>query len=224
MTMEDVWKDISLASLCDRSSPAAAAAAGSSSANPAAFRSFIFQDFMAAGSAKVAPSPLATDLVPPPPATLSLSSSGSDHFQQYQVQNSTATTSTNATPPKLLMKPNPQSLHSATTMPSSSLISFSNKSASEALDSSPYCKKRVVERNGESSRHVRHKRMIKNRESASRSRARKQAYTSELEVKIEQLREENARLKRQQEKFCSPTPEAPAPAPAPATLKRAHSI
>lgn len=45
----------------------------------------------------------------------------------------------------------------------------------------------------------RQKRMIKNRESAARSRARKQAYTHELENKVSRLEEENARLKRQQE-------------------------
>ncbi|XP_020208498.1 ABSCISIC ACID-INSENSITIVE 5-like protein 2 [Cajanus cajan] len=42
----------------------------------------------------------------------------------------------------------------------------------------------------------RQKRMIKNRESAARSRARKQAYTQELENKVSQLEEENERLRR----------------------------
>lgn len=45
----------------------------------------------------------------------------------------------------------------------------------------------------------RQKRMIKNRESAARSRARKQAYTHELENKISRLEEENERLRRQKE-------------------------
>eukprot|EP00250_Pteridium_aquilinum_P035531 c9594_g1_i1 orf=205-1473(+) len=44
----------------------------------------------------------------------------------------------------------------------------------------------------------RQKRMIKNRESAARSRARKQAYTVELEAEVTLLKEENARLKKQQ--------------------------
>ncbi|CAN1134118.1 ABSCISIC ACID-INSENSITIVE 5-like protein 1 [Linum perenne] len=47
---------------------------------------------------------------------------------------------------------------------------------------------RVVER--------RQKRMIKNRESAARSRARKQAYTVELEAELNQLKEENIQLKQ----------------------------
>ncbi|CAM0954916.1 unnamed protein product [Alopecurus aequalis] len=45
----------------------------------------------------------------------------------------------------------------------------------------------------------RQKRMIKNRESAARSRARKQAYTNELENKVSHLEEENVRLRRQKE-------------------------
>ncbi|CDY53679.1 BnaC04g52290D [Brassica napus] len=51
---------------------------------------------------------------------------------------------------------------------------------------------RVVER--------RQKRMIKNRESAARSRARKQqAYTHELEIKVSSLEEENEKLRRLKE-------------------------
>ncbi|CAK9235534.1 unnamed protein product [Sphagnum troendelagicum] len=44
----------------------------------------------------------------------------------------------------------------------------------------------------------RQRRMIKNRESAARSRARKQAYTVELEAEVNQLKEENSRLRKQQ--------------------------
>lgn len=57
----------------------------------------------------------------------------------------------------------------------------------------------------------RQKRMIKNRESAARSRARKQAYTNELENKVSRLEEENERLKKQKELekilFSAPLPE-----------------
>ncbi|KAM7468267.1 hypothetical protein LguiB_015829 [Lonicera macranthoides] len=42
----------------------------------------------------------------------------------------------------------------------------------------------------------RQRRMIKNRESAARSRARKQAYTVELEAELNQLKQENASLKQ----------------------------
>ncbi|KAB5539155.1 hypothetical protein DKX38_016688 [Salix brachista] len=57
----------------------------------------------------------------------------------------------------------------------------------------------------------RQKRMIKNRESAARSRARKQAYTNELENKISRLEEENERLRKLKELEnmlpCVPLPE-----------------
>ncbi|XP_020202775.1 bZIP transcription factor 27 isoform X2 [Cajanus cajan] len=46
---------------------------------------------------------------------------------------------------------------------------------------------------------TRNVRLMKNRESAARSRARKQAYEFELRQKIKQLQEENARLRRQQQ-------------------------
>ncbi|XP_031378924.1 ABSCISIC ACID-INSENSITIVE 5-like protein 2 [Punica granatum] len=58
----------------------------------------------------------------------------------------------------------------------------------------------------------RQKRMIKNRESAARSRARKQAYTHELENKVSRLEEENERLKRQREAE-KVVPSAPPPEP-----------
>ncbi|KAK9122538.1 hypothetical protein Sjap_012140 [Stephania japonica] len=53
-----------------------------------------------------------------------------------------------------------------------------------------------------------HKRMIKNRESAARSRARRKAYTNELENKISRLEEENRRLKEEKQSSspCVPTP------------------
>ncbi|XP_031497019.1 bZIP transcription factor TRAB1-like isoform X2 [Nymphaea colorata] len=47
----------------------------------------------------------------------------------------------------------------------------------------------------------RQRRMIKNRESAARSRARKQAYTMELEAEVAKLKEENMKLKKKQVHF-----------------------
>ncbi|XP_060176029.1 ABSCISIC ACID-INSENSITIVE 5-like protein 4 isoform X1 [Lycium barbarum] len=47
----------------------------------------------------------------------------------------------------------------------------------------------------------RHKRMIKNRESAARSRARKQAYTLQLEAEVEKLKEINEELQKKQAEF-----------------------
>ncbi|XP_006356586.1 ABSCISIC ACID-INSENSITIVE 5-like protein 4 [Solanum tuberosum] len=50
----------------------------------------------------------------------------------------------------------------------------------------------------------RHKRMIKNRESAARSRARKQAYTLELEAEVAKLKEINEELQEKQAEFIDP--------------------
>lgn len=47
----------------------------------------------------------------------------------------------------------------------------------------------------------RHRRMIKNRESAARSRARKQAYTTDLEQEVARLKEENEVLRIKQAKI-----------------------
>ncbi|CAL5418488.1 unnamed protein product [Camellia sinensis] len=64
----------------------------------------------------------------------------------------------------------------------------------------------------------RHKRLMKNRESADRSRARKQAYTNELENEVGRLLKENANLRRQLDKvlfggnFCSGSKKAHSPA------------
>uniref|UniRef100_I1QL12 BZIP domain-containing protein n=2 Tax=Oryza glaberrima TaxID=4538 RepID=I1QL12_ORYGL len=47
----------------------------------------------------------------------------------------------------------------------------------------------------------RQRRMIKNRESAARSRARKQAYTMELEAEVQKLKEQNMELQKKQEEI-----------------------
>ncbi|KAG7010348.1 ABSCISIC ACID-INSENSITIVE 5-like protein 1, partial [Cucurbita argyrosperma subsp. argyrosperma] len=60
----------------------------------------------------------------------------------------------------------------------------------------PSNKKRIVDGPTEVVVQRRQRRMIKNRESAARSRARKQAYTVELEAELKQLKEENVKLKQ----------------------------
>ncbi|CAJ1935958.1 unnamed protein product [Sphenostylis stenocarpa] len=55
-------------------------------------------------------------------------------------------------------------------------------------------KRRVVDEPVDKATLQKQRRMIKNRESAARSRERKQAYTSELEYLVQQLELENARL------------------------------
>ncbi|CAH9082704.1 unnamed protein product [Cuscuta epithymum] len=57
-------------------------------------------------------------------------------------------------------------------------------------------RKRIIDGPVEKVVERRQRRMIKNRESAARSRARKQAYTVELEAELNQLKEENSNLKQ----------------------------
>ncbi|KAL7092217.1 hypothetical protein ACP275_12G152100 [Erythranthe tilingii] len=57
-------------------------------------------------------------------------------------------------------------------------------------------RKRIIDGPVEKVVERRQRRMIKNRESAARSRARKQAYTVELEAELNQLKEENAHLQQ----------------------------
>ncbi|KAK7396069.1 hypothetical protein VNO78_16811 [Psophocarpus tetragonolobus] len=91
------------------------------------------------------------------------------------------------------------------TMPSSLMGALSDsQSAGKKRIASGDVVEKTVER--------RQKRMIKNRESAARSRARKQAYTQELEIKVSRLEEENERLRRQNE-IERVLPSAPPPDP-----------
>ncbi|KAF5731977.1 ABSCISIC ACID-INSENSITIVE 5-like protein 7 [Tripterygium wilfordii] len=59
-------------------------------------------------------------------------------------------------------------------------------------------KRRVEERPLDKATQQKQRRMIKNRESAARSRERKQAYTVELEALVSQLEEENAQLLKEE--------------------------
>ncbi|KAI4374904.1 hypothetical protein MLD38_012842 [Melastoma candidum] len=68
------------------------------------------------------------------------------------------------------------------------------------------CKKRVTE-NAVEFREKKFKRLMKNRESAARSRARKQAYTNELELEVARLQKENARLRRLREMLLANHPQ-----------------
>uniref|UniRef100_A0A803LIX0 BZIP domain-containing protein n=1 Tax=Chenopodium quinoa TaxID=63459 RepID=A0A803LIX0_CHEQI len=78
---------------------------------------------------------------------------------------------------------------SATSLLNSTCFSVKNKRMSEDQN--------IVD--GEIGVDQRHKRMMKNRESAARSRARRQAYTSQLEREHAELKEENAKLRKQQQ-------------------------
>ncbi|XWS14432.1 hypothetical protein CRYUN_Cryun35bG0009000 [Craigia yunnanensis] len=193
--MEEVWKDISLPSLNDR--PVGTVI---TSTNNPTFPTTILQDFLARPLNKELPrrSGVSNDtslaeetsffgsLAPTPGTILSLNS-GSD-FQYIESGDP--------------VRPNPAvNGHTAVATPSfgSSYNSTFHLVGSSAVFPS-FCKKRAQENNEDSDDH-RHKRMMKNRESAARSRARKQAYTNELELEVAHLLKENAKLRRNQEKL-----------------------
>lgn len=67
------------------------------------------------------------------------------------------------------------------------------------LNRSAHLRKRLAEGAVERTMERRQRRMIKNRESAARSRERKQAYTVELEDEVTQLKQENLKLKQKQD-------------------------
>ncbi|KAK1393537.1 Protein ABSCISIC ACID-INSENSITIVE 5 [Heracleum sosnowskyi] len=76
--------------------------------------------------------------------------------------------------------------------------SFGEKSpvSSDGIGTNKPGRKRIIDGPVERVIERRQKRMIKNRESAARSRARKHAYTIELEAELNQLKHENAYLRQ----------------------------
>lgn len=102
----------------------------------------------------------------------------------------------------------PSSIAIPTFKAESPLSSDGTGTSQGTMPLSPFCpsginvplRKRLAEGQLETVMERRQWRMIKNRESAARSRARKQAYTVELENELTELREENAKLKKKQER------------------------
>ncbi|XP_058090805.1 protein FD-like isoform X2 [Magnolia sinica] len=201
-TMEEVWKDISLTSLHVR--PTREDGPKSSST----FKGMILQDFLARpfkepstnavinspgidiglfGSSSPAAPP------PGPPTVLSLNSSPEfPYLDTLGFHN----------PPRDSNHPIRSQSHQCYPNAAASFVTDTPKAPFDAFGSSSgipsFCKKRLPE-SEDNSGDRRHKRMIKNRESAARSRARKQAYTNELELEVAHLMEENAKLRKQQQ-------------------------
>ncbi|XP_050134399.1 protein FD-like [Malus sylvestris] len=202
-TMEEVWKDINLASLTESTTQIRS----SSSSSPLLHvnlpngthrrhpncRNMTLQDFLARPFAHDSPA-AATALVssavsppsPLPPSSLRPPRSGFIDHHQLNPNNLSSSVSNSFSGCPF------ESLAAS----SSGLPSFGNRSFTESDHSN-------------SGGDGRHKRMIKNRESAARSRARKQACTNELELKVAFLMEENARLKRQQEHLIAAASQQP---------------
>ncbi|CAH8286404.1 unnamed protein product [Eruca vesicaria subsp. sativa] len=224
VTMEEVWKDINLASIHhlnhhsqhpQHNHEPRFSSLNHQNQNP----NSIFQDFLngplsqeptrlTMGSSSNSHTTTATSLfssspLAPPATVLSLNSGAGFEFLDNQAP---------------LVTPN-SNLHSHNHLTN---ISSFDTPFDALVTSTCFGKKRGQESN-EGSGNRRHKRMIKNRESAARSRARKQeflpshdgmisksflnfdshlqAYTNELELEVAHLKAENARLKRQQDQL-----------------------
>ncbi|KAJ0969880.1 hypothetical protein J5N97_022757 [Dioscorea zingiberensis] len=188
--MEEVWKDINLTTLHERPMTPPIIPIGprfhhhrtsilpsttNSTTTSQSFRGIILQDFLA-GAFKE-PTPLPPPPPPPPPPPL---------------------------PPTILsLNSGLDSHHRDGSNPDNGSLLYSQAFSDAAMDSGSFsfslCPQRRSSDVPPGDR--RHKRMIKNRESAARSRARKQAYTNELELEVAQLVEENAKLRRQHEEL-----------------------
>ncbi|KAF8054886.1 hypothetical protein N665_1309s0005 [Sinapis alba] len=153
VTMEEVWKEINLASLHQHRQLNVDHEPTLSNQNT---NNSIFKDFLNK-------KPLNQETPPPPPP-----SSSTLHRSLLP-------------PPETVLSLNPHSIN--THFDESARFGCLRKKRGQDCD--------------ESRGDRRYKRMIKNRESAARSRA----YTNELELAISHLQKENARLKRQEEEL-----------------------
>ena len=180
-TMEEVWKDINLSTLSESTTttgpPPPIRIRHQPTSSAANYRSMIFQDFLGRPFCNdpspttmvstQAPAtlygPATGSSLPPPPVTaLSLNSGPEFHFP-----DNSSTDPFRPNSHHHLQSTNPISNISSFTSPFESLGSSSNLFQS-------FGKKRFPNSSDNASGDRRHKRMIKNRESAARSRARKQ--------------------------------------------------
>ncbi|KAG0457037.1 hypothetical protein HPP92_021862 [Vanilla planifolia] len=193
-TMEELWKDINLSTLGHESVLSTPlvdhhkSSASAATVNRQSYRSIILQDFLA-GASKNPPSSTtaaaASDVPILPTTALSLSTSGLVLGAGFQYET---------------IKPNHCISNSTAPFFSDDVIGSPPPSALFSF----YSNKRPLETPSyiaSGDRH--HKRMMKNRESAARSRARKQAYTNELELEVAHLAEENSKLRKQNEELRS---------------------
>ncbi|KAF3445318.1 hypothetical protein FNV43_RR10493 [Rhamnella rubrinervis] len=203
-SMEQVWKDITLASDLHHHS---------TTISPTTLQDFLATPFHKhhppkkdASSSAAADTTFLPSLTPQPAGLLSFNS-GSGVVDLGFLESTNAST-------VQVRAADPQSRTVVNATPSNFVATY-NSALLDTLGSSSVfpsrtnnTKKRPKE-NGDASTDRRHKRLIKNRESAARSRARKQeswlsiyplAYTNELELEVAHLQEENARLRRQQTK------------------------
>ncbi|KAK1261439.1 Protein FD [Acorus gramineus] len=176
-TMDEVWKDINLSNLHDHHQQQPTM----DFRLPTTLQDFLSRPFHTPSSAppNMGPPPPQPPPPPPPHAMLSLKSNMNNFLYMDPLQT------TNTGPSAAI---------------ANSDVSFEGGDVGSSGGLFSFYKRRLPEQDAISSDR-RHKRMIKNRESAARSRSRKQAYAHELEIEVKKLTDLNARLRRQQEEL-----------------------
>lgn len=195
-SMEEVWQDISLTSLQDHAN---------TTGIPNTSAALIFQDFFARPFNKDPPITKASAAAHPS----TTEPSNSSCFGNLAPHHGGALLSLNSGSGFNYLENVPAPLAHHHQRPSHQLLQgFPLNNCNSPFDDalapahvvSSICFKRPQEHEGHLTDR-RHKRMMKNRESAARSRARKQAYTTELEQEVAHLEQENAKLRRQLEQL-----------------------
>ncbi|KAH9693494.1 protein FD [Citrus sinensis] len=196
-SMEEVWQDISLTSLQDHANTAIPNTTGIPNTSAA----LIFQDFFARPFNKDPPITKASAAAHPSTAEPSNSSC----FGNLAPHHGGALLSLNSGSGFNYLENVPAPLAHHHQRPSHQLLQgFPLNNCNSPFDDalapahvvSSICFKRPQEHEGHLTDR-RHKRMMKNRESAARSRA----YTTELEQEVAHLEKENAKLRRQLEQL-----------------------
>ncbi|KAE9596565.1 putative transcription factor bZIP family [Lupinus albus] len=185
--MEEVWKDINLASLNEQNTRP-------SMSKSSAFGGVIFQDFLSIDPSSNTCSNTRSLYSPAPQTPLTALSLSCSRPQFHFDSSLRSSKDSHFLHPQHPNNPNPK-LSSFPTIPPTTTT------ATTTTTTTPFESKRFAEPPDFNPGERRNKRMIKNRESAARSRARKQAYTKELQLKVDLLQEENERLKRQQQQL-----------------------
>ncbi|KAJ4702175.1 ABSCISIC ACID-INSENSITIVE 5-like protein 5 [Melia azedarach] len=225
-SMEEVWNDLNLTSLQGHSN----ATVPNTTSSPRYPSGLIFQDFFATAFNK---DPKAKDAASREPTPLrDITPFGSHHGTMLSLNSGSEFQNLERDSPNHTIRTRPpsQQLHVHPNIAAACPFGSSlHNSPFDALGSPPPFQlgsplplplKRPQE-NEDLSDDRRHKRLIKNRESAARSRARKQesfspfflllnsAYTTELELEVSQLMEENAKLRKQQKQLLAASTQIP---------------
>ncbi|KAJ8512363.1 hypothetical protein OPV22_002797 [Ensete ventricosum] len=192
-TMEEVWRDISLCSLHHQErqlTPMNHHQRRSPATSPS-FRATMLQDFLAGplNRPHAVPPATADDVPRPRSSTTPLTQLSLSPSLEIQLMGSDARADSNS------------SGYNASFI--SPAFSGNMRRPPSPIGLFSFCSKEAISENPSASCDRRHKRMIKNRESAARSRARKQAYMNELELEVAHLLEENSRLRKELEELRS---------------------